>query len=277
MALTNKTCLGTEQSAVYTGAVTASFIPIMAGITYPDPNYVIYRSNADIYVFESVLEGKGFVRQDEERAEVRAGDAYLLQPGKLHHYYPDPQTPWKKIWFNCKGSLVRHLLADYGLNQTLVFPGFGQGEALQEILDLILADPTQGSQQIALCLHRHIQALANLHKQEMSEHAQALVMKNYIEQNLTRALPIDEVAKSAHLSTSRALHLFKEVFGIPPYRYYLSQRLELAQSFLLDTSLSIQEIADRLGFEDYHHFSTFFKKECGQSPSRFRRERGGNG
>ncbi len=271
MTQLQNTYLGTERSAVYTGAVTSSFIPIVAGVTYPDPNYVIYRSNADIYVFEYVLEGKGFVRQDEERAEVRASDAYLLQPGRLHHYYPDPENPWKKIWFNCKGSLVRHLLADYGLNQTLVFPGFGQEEYLQEILNLITNEPAQCCQMLALSLHRHIQALANLRKQEMREHTQALIMKNYIEQNLTHALPIEEVAESAHLSPSRALHLFKEAFGIPPYRYYLTQRMELAQSMLLDTNLSIQEIADRLGFEDYHHFSTFFKKECGLSPSRFRK------
>ena len=69
--------LGTEKYAVYTGAGTPSFIPLVAGITLPNPNYVIYRDHADIYVFEYVLAGKGYVRQGKEQAEARAGDAYV--------------------------------------------------------------------------------------------------------------------------------------------------------------------------------------------------------
>ena len=36
--------------------------------------------------------------------------------------------------------------------------------------------------------------------------------------------------------------------------------------------MSIQEISDYLGFMDYRHFSGFFRKECGISPSSYRRE-----
>ena len=42
-----------EEYAVYTGQVSASFAPGLAGITYPDPLYEIYRPRGDHYVFES--------------------------------------------------------------------------------------------------------------------------------------------------------------------------------------------------------------------------------
>ena len=103
------------------------------------------------------------------------------------------------------------------------------------------------------------------------EHTPAYVMKNYIEQNLVHSISIDDIAANAHLSASRAIHVFKEAFGISPYQYYLTQRLELAQSMLLYTELSVQEIADRLGFLDYHHFSNSFKKVYGVSPVNFRK------
>lgn len=268
--LLNVNCLGEEEYAIYTGISTPAFIPLIAGITFPNPNYVISRSNADIYVFEYVLDGKGYVCQDKEQVEVHAGDAYLLQPGKSHHYYADATEPWTKIWLNARGSLIRHLLSDYGLNQVLLIPGFGQEQYLCDIYNTIREDPSKCCNTLALHLHGLIQALSLCHGNHMSEHTQAVRMKNYIEQHLTHPLVIDEVAGSVHLSPSRAIHIFKEAFGIPPYRYYLTQRFELAQSLLLYTTLSIQEISDRLGFMDYHHFSISFKKEYGVSPMRFR-------
>ncbi len=263
---------GTEKYAVYTGAGTPAFLPLVAGITLPSPNYAIYRGNADIYVFEYVLDGKGYVRQDDEQAEVYAGDAYILQPGRCHHYYSDAKTPWTKIWLNAGGSLIRHLLSDYGLNQALLIPGFGQQQYFYNLFDTIEKDPSKCCGRLALCLHELVQALSSHYGSYREEHTQAVMMKNFIEQNLTRPLKIEAAAASVHLSPSRAIHVFKEAFGISPYRHYLTQRFELAQSMLLYTALSIQEVSEHLGFADYHHFTIFFRKECGMSPSQFRKK-----
>ena len=57
-----------EEYAIYTGQASACFVPGLAGVTYPDPSYEIYRPRADCYVFEYVLSGTGHVRQDKESA-----------------------------------------------------------------------------------------------------------------------------------------------------------------------------------------------------------------
>lgn len=261
---------GTEKYAVYTGAGTPAFFPLVAGITLPNPDYSIYRSNADIYVFEYVLDGKGYIRQDSEQAEVHAGDAYILQPGRVHHYYSDAKTPWTKIWLNASGSLIRHLLSDYGLNQALLIPGFGQEQYFSDIFDAIEKEPAKCCGLLELRLHELIQALSSCYVTHAEAHTPAAIMKKYIDQNLTHPLIMDEIAASVHLSPSRAIHVFTETFGMPPHRYYLAQRLELAQSMLLYTALSIREISERLGFADYNHFSISFKKKYGVSPLQFR-------
>ena len=76
--------------------------------------------------------------------------------------------------------------------------------------------------------------------------------------------------RPVHLSRSRAIHLFKETYGVTPYHYYLTQKGELACTLLKCTTLSIQEISEQLGFSDYHHFSGFFRKWYGVSPSGYR-------
>lgn len=155
--------VGEEKYAVYTGTSLPAFIPLMAGITLPDPNYMIYRNDADIFVFEYVLDGKGYICQDEEETEVCAGDVYILQAGKNHYYYADKETPWTKIWLNVRGSLVHHLLSDYGLNQTTVIPQFGQKQYLYDILDAIEKDPVGCYSRLTILLHEFIQALSSFY------------------------------------------------------------------------------------------------------------------
>lgn len=268
-------CPGKEKYAIYTGQKSAYFAPGLAGITYPDPNYEIYRACSDCYVFEYVLSGAGHVRQDREIVSVAAGDAYILQPGRHHHYYADSREPWGKIWFNVNGSLVGHLLSDYRMDNVLKIPGFADAGYLQAVVKTIEEEPVHCGGELAILLHRYIQALSRFLGNEASGQSRALTMKNFIEQNAARPLTIDDIAGCVPLSRSRAIHLFRETYGVTPYRYYLQLRYELSRSLLERTGLSVQEISDRLGFVDYHHFSGFFKKESGVSPSDYRKQSGG--
>ena len=36
--------------------------------------------------------------------------------------------------------------------------------------------------------------------------------------------------------------------------------------------MTVQEISNHLGFPDYHHFTAFFKKRCGVTPTAYRLE-----
>lgn len=259
-----------EQFAFYTGSPSPCFTPILAGITNPDPSYEIRRSCGDCYVFEYVICGMGHMHYREQQFLLEAGDAYILCPGEYQHYYSDKQNPWKKVWFNVNGSLVRHLLTDYGLDSVSKISAFQNPAHLYAIFSAIEKEPVHCTQELALHLHRHIQALSIHLESHAAVPAQAAAMKDYIEHNLTLPIGIDDIAAHVHLSRSRAMHLFRDVYHVTPYSYYLSQRLELAQTLLKRTHLSVQEIADRLGFSDYHHFSGFFKKNCGLSPTQYR-------
>jgi len=259
-----------EEYALYIGPADPHFSPLLAGITWPIPSYEIRRTKGECYVFEYVLDGKGYVRQEDALLTLERGDAYILHEGEFHHYFSDKKDPWKKIWFNVSGSLVRHLLSDYGLDTLVKIPSFGDGKYLTDIYETIKKEPVHCAEKLALYLHQYIQKLSGSVGQQKQCPSQALALKNYIEQNLTIPLSIDTMAGYVHLSRSRAIHLFKEAYGITPYHYYLNQKGELACTLLKCTTLSIQEISEQLGFSDYHHFSGFFRKWYGVSPSRYR-------
>lgn len=65
-------------------------------------------------------------------------------------------------------------------------------------------------------------------------------------------------------------HSFKAAFGQSPGRLLLQLRLQQAKNLLLETSLSIKEIADQLGYARQHEFARAFRRVIGDSPTGWR-------
>jgi len=78
------------------------------------------------------------------------------------------------------------------------------------------------------------------------------------------------VAKSAGLSVSRALHLFKEETGMSLSDYIIKLRIDYGKYLLLNTDISIADLANEAGFYDQSHFTKHFKKIERITPSLFR-------
>lgn len=65
-------------------------------------------------------------------------------------------------------------------------------------------------------------------------------------------------------------HAFKRAFGCSPREMMLRLRVQHAQSLLLESKLSIKEIASRCGYERQHEFTRAFSRLTGASPSAWR-------
>ena len=168
-----------EKYTVYTGPTAESFSPTMAGITYPDPAYEILVYRRPLCVFEYVLSGRGHIERNGSILTVNAGDAYILTAGTYHHYYSDKVDPWTKIWFNASGSLVQHLLSDYGLDGVTLIPSFHNETPLTRILDVFTADPVHSADKLAVLLHQYIQELADFLANKVPINPTALAIRNY--------------------------------------------------------------------------------------------------
>jgi transcriptional regulator GlxA family with amidase domain len=84
-------------------------------------------------------------------------------------------------------------------------------------------------------------------------------------------LTVSRLAEIAGLSRSRFAHLFRAETG-GRFRPTLREtRLSGAQALLGGSSLSVKEIACRVGFLSASAFSRAFRKRYGQAPSQWRR------
>ncbi len=65
-------------------------------------------------------------------------------------------------------------------------------------------------------------------------------------------------------------HSFKKAFDASPREMMLRLRIQQAKNLLLETPLTVKEIAVRVGYQRQHEFARAFKKEVGLAPSAWR-------
>jgi len=107
-------------------------------------------------------------------------------------------------------------------------------------------------------------------------HAAALrKAENYILENFTRKVSLKEISNVAGLSPPYFSTIFKEEMGENLSKYLNRLRVEKASRLLLDTEMSLSEIAACCCFEDQSWFSKIFKAYTGISPGKYRNQGGG--
>lgn len=92
----------------------------------------------------------------------------------------------------------------------------------------------------------------------------------YIEENYTSKIFLEEIANKLCMTTSGIIYKFKKYTGMTPLNYIIQLKTNLAKNLLLQTNMSINEIAEQCGYENMYYFSNAFKKITGLPPSSFR-------
>jgi len=88
----------------------------------------------------------------------------------------------------------------------------------------------------------------------------------YIRDNYSEKLRVDEVARRVAMSPSHFAHRFQAVARISPMRFLRQVRLELARERLM-VGARVSEVAIAVGFESPAHFTREFKRQFGINPS----------
>lgn len=96
----------------------------------------------------------------------------------------------------------------------------------------------------------------------------------YLENNISGSVDLENISKQFSYSLSSIKRIFKEEKGCGIISYLNNLRMQKARELLDDKSLSIGEIALRVGFANTYYFSNAFKKRWGESPSKYRQKKG---
>ncbi|MGZ0657376.1 substrate-binding domain-containing protein [Coraliomargarita sp. W4R53] len=142
--------------------------------------------------------------------------------------------------------------------------GYLAARALHEII-------SQGSLSTELQLNTPSQLIPRASSLASNRARTGQQAANYIRENLANA-QLDAASLAQHVGVSRrSLELaINEQFNTSPYQMLTQARLKVAQQLLRTTRLPIMEVGIRCGYPEAHHFSAWFKKQCGNAPKMYR-------
>lgn len=96
----------------------------------------------------------------------------------------------------------------------------------------------------------------------------------YIRRNYMTKITLDEVSSYVYLSPTYFSKIFKEEMDMNFNTYLNNIRIEMSKKLLADPSIPMVDVSNIVGFEDQSYFSKVFKKVTGQSPKKYRDNRG---
>ena len=249
----------------------------LAGTTLCDPGYRITRNCSPYFVLEAVQDGYGKLQVNGVEYLVEPGDCYLLPIHARHYYASDPDAPWVKYWFNFSGTLVPELLRSYHLHNVVLFKGMFMAEQFAGALRRLEQVDMNNRQSVFAGVITGLIAEISA-RYHAADGSSALIshegemLRDMLEKHIAAPSPsLAQLAKKIGRSEAQMLRIFRRDFGTSPIAFLLERKLEQAMVLLLNTELTVKEIAAGLGFSDEFYFSRMFRKKCGKSPREYRR------
>lgn len=93
----------------------------------------------------------------------------------------------------------------------------------------------------------------------------------YIAENFSENITIEQLAETVHLSKSYFMSRFRETAGVSAVEYVTQYRIRAACSALLESSKTVSEISLECGFRNLSNFNRQFRRLMGCTPNEYRR------
>ena len=250
-----------------------SFYISLSGTSYCDSGYLIERRNSPNAVIEYVVDGEGWVEFRGKLYHLERNMIYFLPAGDDQRYWADAENPFVKIFMDLRGDFVDNITEAYGLSGKYIFDGAGIKPLFERIQTLLHSGKSDDEVQSAL-QGTFIEILSNLSRtQSEARHSEeALKIKRYLDANTHKIVSARELAAEIFRSPDYCQKLFAREFGLTPYEYQLKNKINIAKTLLVSTTMTVGEISESLGYSDQHHFSNLFKSKSGMSPLAWRKK-----
>lgn len=262
-------------------------------VPYQSP---VFRTNYYSFVF--VKNGKGNYTTDEQKFEFTSRTIYFTNPGhlKAFEFYELEEAYLITLSEGFLKTNVHEdifqefpfLLAETVPPQTLSEEAF---QAFEQIYQQILAEYHKTSRYkyriignlfVVLLLRIKEQFWSNYLPQEEGDRSSQIVKhfkqnmeshyKDLVNGQVDSLFQVQDYARLQHLHPSYLSNVIKTKTGRSISNWIAEKTLNKAKALLQHSNGSIKEIGLLLGYSETAHFSNFFKKQTGRSPSTYRRQ-----
>lgn len=205
-----------------------------------------------------------------------AGDILINAPDEVVYHGPvSPEHSFTNDWIHAEGDDLKGLMEKYPIPSLTPFrhpnPHLIKNAVVKIRRELALK--RHGYKDKINCIFTEL--IIELHRIS-NKMLIATTPKGRIEaareevmQSPEKPWILENMAELSGYSPSRFSALYKEIFGISPKADLLKCRMELAESMLRYSGLSVSAIATACGFESIYYFSKYFKTYHGVAPTAY--------
>lgn len=230
----------------------------------------------DHYVIHYIIKGQGIYRCENKQYELVENQGFLIPPNKSTFYKANDKNPWEYYWVGFHGSDAKKLLSLINLNEDSLIFTYDKDNKVEEILrNLYFSSKQYESREYAMLGYLYLFFSKMLSKSQYArkpseEYIQKAV--EYMENNYTYPINVTNIAKHVGIERSYLYRLFQSEFQCSVYDYFLNLRLDKAQHMMINSNISITQIAISHGFTNVSHFSKVFKKKYGMCPNNYKKK-----
>jgi AraC-like DNA-binding protein len=245
---------------------------IIYGMTNPFQTYKNKRPPTKMYyVFEYVLNGRGYIHINGEWQTLEAGCLFIIGKDDARNFYSDPNEPMHKLWVSFASEYIDLMMLKWNVGSGIYKVDL-KG-CFEEIYNLH-SSPLSQEEKLAVIaenIHKIILA-ASAVKKTNAKNIIGLIENELISSIYSKA-SLDEIAKKLYMSRTNLIRLFKKNTGITPYKFILDEKIKVAKALLSTTNMSVKSISEKLSFSDEHYFSHLFKEKVGISPLKYKSQK----
>lgn len=246
---------------------------VAGSIVYPPGGRFGPRIQQDLQLV-LLYTGEMEVAIDGVPRHVEAGRVALLTPGREEAF---AFARSRETWHRWIAVHVDPLPAE-ALERIRSLPfSLPLTEEMNRLADLLLSVQSHTAHDSPLSRSLGLAAL-NLYPVESSrmvmqreKHPAVHLAGKRIREHYAEDLTLRDLARHAGVSPEHLVRLFRKYENTTPIQYLWECRMRRAVELLVNTGLSVGEVAQACGFKTSQHFARLIKKETGRSPSEIRR------
>lgn len=267
---------------VFENTSLVDLYPIQFGYEACLPTHSVPISKYNNYLFHYVAEGSGYLHSEKKghNVKVESNSGFLILPDMVSNYRADTDNPWKYYWIEFNGIKAKRFLKEAGLDlDNQIYEVIDQ-EAHKKIIktfENLLKNAENSEAYIISQVYLLMDTIIKNSKNKVSL-AEPSSIKNfyikeaisYITNNFHKHITVKEIANHCNLNRSYLTRLFKNEFDMTLSNFLHEIKLKKASELLLNQELTVEEVADLIGYANQFSFSTAFKNYYGFSPSEWR-------
>ncbi|MCF0107396.1 MAG: AraC family transcriptional regulator [Bacilli bacterium] len=252
------------------------FYPRIFGRQKLGPNYYNEMEYWQEYTISYTVRGKGELVTKGRTYTVNKGDLIFINDNLYHSLKTLPNEEWEICFIHIyQNPAISSIYQEFSEKFGPLIHDYNEDYFLPYI-DKIGEEHNKNSKDsqyaISELIYQLLMKLVSFTASKTATSSNPIVMNILLDinENYTQNIKAEEIAKKYSYSKTHIERLFKKEMGHSLKSYILSLRLSLAKELITTTNLSFDEIALRVGFNEYRSLYYLFKKYINMTPNEYK-------